>query len=79
MTPRDFWRVTDDYAPGMGAALSYYMLFSTAPLLVIAIAGFFFGPDAFATARSRSASARETTGLTQDVRERAVRISGEFH
>ena len=37
---------TDDYAPSMGAALSYYMLFSIAPLLVIAIAGFFFGPDA---------------------------------
>jgi membrane protein len=39
---------TDDYAPSMGAALSYYMLFSLTPLLVlvIAIAGFFFGADA---------------------------------
>ncbi|WP_229487648.1 YihY/virulence factor BrkB family protein [Pseudoduganella lutea] len=38
----------DDYAPSMGAALSYYMLFSLAPLLVIviAIAGIVFGHDA---------------------------------
>lgn len=38
----------DDYAPSMGAALSYYMLFSLAPLLVIviAIAGMIFGHDA---------------------------------
>ncbi|MDB5865487.1 MAG: ribonuclease [Betaproteobacteria bacterium] len=39
---------SDDYAPSMGAALSYYTLFSITPLLVIviAIAGFFFGDDA---------------------------------
>ncbi|HJV59457.1 MAG TPA: YihY/virulence factor BrkB family protein [Albitalea sp.] len=38
----------DDYAPSMGAALSYYTLFSIAPLLVIviAVAGLVFGPDA---------------------------------
>ena len=38
----------DDYAPSMGAALSYYALFSLAPLLVliIAIAGLVFGQDA---------------------------------
>lgn len=38
----------DDYAPSMGAALSYYTLFSLAPLLVliIAIAGLVFGHDA---------------------------------
>lgn len=38
----------DDYAPTMGAALSYYVLFSLAPLLVlvIAIAGMVFGQDA---------------------------------
>ena len=38
----------DDYAPSMGAALSYYALFSLAPLLVliIAIAGMVFGQDA---------------------------------
>ncbi len=37
-----------DYAPATGAALSYYAMFSIAPLLVIviAIAGFFFGEDA---------------------------------
>ena len=28
----------DDYAPSMGAALSYYTLFSIAPLLVVVIA-----------------------------------------
>jgi membrane protein len=39
---------SDDYAPSMGAALSYYTLFSIAPLLLIitAIAGIVFGPDA---------------------------------
>jgi membrane protein len=39
---------SDDYAPSMGAALSYYTLFSITPMLVIviAIAGFFFGDDA---------------------------------
>jgi len=37
-----------DYAPSMGAALSYYTLFSIAPLLLIAIAiaGFVFGEEA---------------------------------
>src|SRR4051812_20377968 len=37
-----------DYAPSMGAALSYYTLFSIAPLLLIAIAiaGFIFGAEA---------------------------------
>ena len=38
----------DDYAPSMGAALSYYTLFSLAPLLiiVIAVAGMLFGQEA---------------------------------
>ena len=38
----------DDYAPSMGAALSYYTVFSLAPLLliVIAVAGMVFGADA---------------------------------
>ena len=38
----------DDYAPSMGAALSYYTVFSLAPLLliVISIAGLAFGEDA---------------------------------
>ena len=39
---------SNDYAPSMGAALSYYTLFSIAPLLliVIGIAGWFFGDEA---------------------------------
>jgi membrane protein len=39
---------SDDYAPSMGAALSYYTLFSIAPLLLIAVsvAGLVFGPEA---------------------------------
>ena len=39
---------SDDYAPSMGAALSYYTLFSIAPLLliVISVAGLFFGDEA---------------------------------
>jgi membrane protein len=45
-TALNAWK--DDYAPSMGAALSYYTLFSITPLLVIviAVAGFFFGADA---------------------------------
>ena len=56
MDPRQAWRLarrtveawTEDYAPSMGAALSYYALFSIAPLLliVIGVAGFFFGEEA---------------------------------
>ena len=40
------WR--KDYAASMGGALAYYTLFSIAPLLliVIAVAGFFLGPEA---------------------------------
>jgi membrane protein len=39
---------SEDYAPSMGAALSYYTLFSITPLLliVISIAGLMFGADA---------------------------------
>ena len=39
---------SDDYAPSMGAALSYYTLFSIAPLLLIAVSvsGLVFGPEA---------------------------------
>ena len=39
---------SDDYASSMGAALAYYTIFSIAPLLVIviAVAGFFFGEKA---------------------------------
>ena len=56
MTPKEVWTLvkesfnawSDDYAPSMGAALSYYTLFSITPLLiiVIAIAGLFFGMEA---------------------------------
>ena len=54
--PKEWWKLVkaaanawvDDYAPSMGAALSYYMLFSMAPLLliVISVAGLVFGVDA---------------------------------
>jgi len=54
--PRQAWPLlkeatqawSDDYAPSMGAALSYYTLFSIAPLLliVIAVAGWVFGDEA---------------------------------
>lgn len=39
---------SNDYAPSMGAALSYYTLFSIAPLLliVLSVAGWFFGDEA---------------------------------
>ena len=56
MSPREGWSIArqaakawnDDYAPSMGAALSYYTLFSIAPLLliVIAVAGLVFGDEA---------------------------------
>ncbi len=55
-TPAEWWQLVrgageawiDDYAPSMGAALSYYTVFSLAPLLliVISIAGLVFGQDA---------------------------------
>ena len=58
--PRRDWRVwwqlvrdatsawIDDYAPSMGAALSYYTVFSLAPLLliVVSVAGLVFGEEA---------------------------------
>jgi membrane protein len=54
--PRTWWRLvksaaaawSEDYAPSMGAALSYYTVFSMAPLLliVISIAGLIFGAEA---------------------------------
>ena len=56
MSPSEGWAMArqtvrawnDDYAPSMGAALSYYTLFSIAPLLliVLAIAGLAFGEEA---------------------------------
>jgi membrane protein len=56
MRPKQIWWVfkeaiqawSNDFAPSMGAALSYYTLFSIAPVLVIVIgvAGWFFGDEA---------------------------------
>ena len=56
LSPAHLWSMTresasawiDDYAPSMGAAIAYYTMFSIAPMLiiVIAIAGFFFGREA---------------------------------
>jgi len=53
---KDWWSLVkkagsawlEDYAPSMGAALSYYTVFSLAPMLliVIAVAGLVFGRDA---------------------------------
>jgi membrane protein len=59
----------EDYAPSMGAALSYYTLFSIAPLfiIVIAVAGAVFGDEA-----ARGALFGELRGLTGDEGARAV-------
>ncbi len=56
LRPHDWWGLLktaasawiDDYAPSMGAALAYYTMFSIAPLLliVISVAGLFFGVEA---------------------------------
>src|SRR3569832_2882862 len=56
MNVKQAWRLTkqsigswsEDYAPSMGAALSYFTLYSIAPLpsSVIAVAGLFIGVDA---------------------------------
>ncbi len=70
----------DDYAPSMGAALSYYTLFSLAPLLIIVIevAGMVFGQDAAQgeiVAQLRGImgdeGARAVEGLLKTVREPA--------
>jgi len=55
-SPKGWWTLVktaisawlDDYAPSMGAALSYYTVFSLAPLLliVVSVAGLVFGEDA---------------------------------
>ena len=55
-SPRDWWRLVkaaakawvEDYAPSMGAALSYYTVFSLAPvlLIVVSVAGLAFGEEA---------------------------------
>jgi membrane protein len=65
---RQAWRLltqtlrawSKDYASSMGAALSFYSLFSIAPLLLIAtmVAGYFFGPNA-----ARGEIASQLSGL----------------
>jgi membrane protein len=77
MTPSELWRLVkealsawvEDYAPSMGAAISYYTLFSITPLLVIviAIAGFFFGADAV-----RGEVFTQLSGLVGDEGARAI-------
>lgn len=59
----------EDYAPSMGAALSYYSLFSIAPLLliVIAIAGLAFGEEA-----ARGAIFGQLQGLVGEESAKAV-------
>jgi membrane protein len=56
LSPKQGWKLlkeavaawSADYAPSMGAAISYYTLFSIAPMLliVISLAGLFFGDEA---------------------------------
>lgn len=62
---------SDDYAPSMGAAISYYTMFSLAPLLVIvvAIAGALFGREAV-----QGQLADQLTGLLG--REGAIAVQG---
>jgi len=73
----EWWRLvqqavkgwSDDYAPSMGAALSYYSVFSLAPLLliVISIAGLAFGDDV-----ARGEVFAQIRGLMGDDSARAV-------
>ncbi len=61
-----------DYAPSMGAAISYYTVFSLAPLLVIviALAGAFFGRDAVqgqVVAQLSGLIGRDGAGLVEDL------------
>jgi membrane protein len=77
MTLKNLWTMLkdaaaawqEDYAPSMGAALSYYTLFSIAPLLliVIAVAGLVFGDDA-----ARGAIVGQLQGLMGDEGARAI-------
>jgi len=62
---------SDDYAPSMGAALAYYSVFSMAPLLVIviAIAGLAFGPEA-----ARGEVFGQLRGLMGDESAKAVEL-----
>ncbi|MEO8858891.1 MAG: YihY/virulence factor BrkB family protein [Burkholderiaceae bacterium] len=76
-SPMRWWKLTraaveswiDDKASSMGAALSYYTIFSLAPLLliVISIAGLIFGADA-----ARGETFRQLQGLMGDDAAKAV-------
>src|SRR5688572_33067780 len=61
------WR--KDHASSMGGALAYYTLFSIAPVLiiVIAVAGFFLGPEA-----ARGEIVAQLRGLLGDAGATAV-------
>jgi membrane protein len=77
MNAPELWRLTrqalnawtEDYASSMGAALSYYTLFSITPLLVIVIsvAGLFFGAEAV-----RGEVFAQLSGLVGDQGARAI-------
>jgi membrane protein len=60
---------SDDFAPSMGAAISYYTMFSLAPLLVlvIAVAGLVFGAEAV-----QGQIASQLSSLMGDVTAKAV-------
>src|ERR1700738_5165341 len=60
---------SNDRAPSMGAAISYYAVFSLAPLIVIVItvAGVFFGADAV-----QGAVSAQIAGLMGDDAARAI-------
>jgi membrane protein len=68
---KSFWAWMDDYAASMGAALSYYTLFSLAPLLilVITVAGAVFGEEA-----ARGEIVAQLDGLIG--REGAIAVEG---
>ena len=68
---------SDDFAPSMGAAISYYTMFSLAPLLVlvIAVAGWVFGAEAVQgqiAAQLSSLMGEDTARAVQDMVESAA-------
>src|SRR3954452_5287024 len=70
-----------DYAPSMGAAISYYTVFSLAPLLVIviAIAGAVFGREAVTgaiVAQLGGLIGEQGAGLIQNILASATKSGG---
>lgn len=68
---------SDDFAPSMGAAISYYTMFSLAPLLVlvIAVAGWVFGAEAVQgqiASQLSSLMGEDTAKAVQDMVESAA-------